>query len=457
MATISLPSNFLSRMETMLKEEYPAFLKSYDAENHLGLRVNTLKLSKEEFLALSPFTLEPISWCDSGFYYKADERPGKHPFHEAGFYYLQEPSAMAAAEILDPLPGETVLDLCAAPGGKSTHIAAKMQDTGLLVSNEIHPRRAQILAQNIERCGISHTVVLNESPQSLSKKFPEFFDRILTDAPCSGEGMFRKNPEAILEWSAEQVQVCAARQQDILEEAHRMLKPGGTLVYSTCTFAPAENENVIDTFIKKHPEYSIESAHICPQFSPGNPAFIHSSSPELEKTCRLWPHKLAGEGHFIAKLKKGGAASRKKSNDLSQAPETALKDYRQFMDESLTIQPKGRLILFGSELYAVPTLCPDLDGIRVMRAGLHLGTCKKNRFEPSHALALWLKPSQVQRQKTLISSEEIYDYWKGKSLPAASPKGWTLVTIDGYSFGWGKVSNDMLKNHYPKGKRLVDR
>jgi NOL1/NOP2/sun family putative RNA methylase len=240
-----LPQLFLDRMKQMLEEEYPAFLNSYEDARYQALRINPSKTDTDRFTEETSFHLQPVPWEANGFYYEKEDQPGKHPYHEAGVYYIQEPSAMAPAAYLDAQPGEKVLDLCAAPGGKSTQIAAAMQGKGLLVSNEIHPARAKILSENIERMGIRNAMVTNESPQALASVFTEYFDRIMVDAPCSGEGMFRKNEQACDEWSPENVKTCAARQQEILSCAASMLRPGGRIVYSTCTFAPEENEGTI--------------------------------------------------------------------------------------------------------------------------------------------------------------------------------------------------------------------
>lgn len=302
--TPQLPSAFTQRMQSLLPHDFEAFLDSYRGEAFHGLRVNTLKVALESFRQISPFPLDPISWCPQGFRYPDGVRPGKHPYHACGLYYLQEPSAMSPAEALGAQPGERILDLCAAPGGKSTQLAAALRGEGLLIANEIHPQRARILAENLERCAVRNAVVTNETPERLQERFPQFFDRILVDAPCSGEGMFRKLPEAISDWSEEKVAECHRMQIDILDAAARMLKPGGTLVYSTCTFAPLENEQSITSFLARHPEFSLIAFphHEC--FAPGHPEWADPSLADLQMTARLWPHKLEGEGHFLAKLKK---------------------------------------------------------------------------------------------------------------------------------------------------------
>lgn len=448
--TAELPEKFLERMERMLGAEYPAFLASYEEERAQGLRVNTLKLSREEFLALSPFSLSPVEWCDTGFYYASKERPGKHPYHEAGLYYIQEPSAMAVTELLMPQPGERVLDLCAAPGGKTSHIAAKLQGSGFLLSNEIHPQRARILSQNVERMGIGNAVVTNETPARLAARFPGFFDRIVVDAPCSGEGMFRKDENARAEWSPEQVALCAERQLEILDEADRLLRPGGIMVYSTCTFAPEENEGTLESFLAAHREY-----HMVERQVPAG--FVRAGLPGA---YRLFPHRLRGEGHFAAVLQKGsGGTGTGLPPARALADKRALADYESFKGE-LGLQLEGEnYLLFGEQLYLVPREMTDMQGLRVVRPGLHLGTMKKNRFEPSHGLALFLQEGQVSSCISLsVESGTARAWLRGESLrlsdlSAALLNGWSLVTLGRFPLGWGKVSNGVLKNHYPKGLR----
>ena len=268
-----LPKEFQNRMKQMLGEEYEAFLEGYDKPRFHALRRNPLKIEKEDFLKKIPYYLKPVPWTEHGYYYENEDQPGKHPFHEAGIYYIQEPSAMSVVEYLEVKPGEQVLDLCAAPGGKTTQIAGFMNGQGLLVCNEIHPQRAKILSENIERLGVKNALVMNETPQRLSAVFPRFFDKILVDAPCSGEGMFRKNEEALLEWSPKNVQMCADRQDEILEEVAKMLRPGGRICYSTCTFAPAENEDCMARFLQKHPEFHLVDVEKKGNMSSGNPEY----------------------------------------------------------------------------------------------------------------------------------------------------------------------------------------
>lgn len=455
-----LPQAFLDRMEQMLGEEYPAFLKSYEKERYHALRLNPLKAERDAFVAKAPFTLRPVTWESNGFYYDPFDAPGKHPYHAAGVYYIQEPSAMAPAAYLDAQPGEKILDLCAAPGGKSTQIAAAMRGEGLLISNEIHPARAKILSENIERMGIRNAMVMNESPQSLAKVFEAYFDRIMVDAPCSGEGMFRKNADACDEWSTENVALCAERQVEILECAASMLRPGGRMVYSTCTFAPEENEGTISRFLAAHPEFTIMDVPHYGQMSSGVAAWTDDPQPGLAHTIRLFPHHVDGEGHYLAVLRKEGRVSDNYEGYCAKGlekgvPERDAKEYLDFVRESLRVKPVGKLIRFGEQLYLAPEEMPAVKGLKVLRPGLHLGTMKKNRFEPSHALALALGPEDVFHSYDMAGdSTEVRMYLNGQTVSADGEKGWYLMTVDGYSIGWGKLAGGMIKNHYPKGLRI---
>ena len=629
---IVLPEGFLTRMKNLLEDnEYEAFLSSYGQERLFSLRVNTLKTDREFFLKLVSKEqasdapgLVSVPWEQDGFYYSEKWRPGRLPWHEAGMYYIQEASAMAPAVLCGAQPGERILDLCAAPGGKSTKLAASLRGRGLLVANEIHPDRARALSANIERLGVRNAVVTNETPQRLASRFPVFFDRIVVDAPCSGEGMFRKEEEALLNWSMENVYRCAARQEEILEEAASMLRPGGTLIYSTCTFAPEENEAVIFHFLADHPEFDVEIISDLPGvdmekwgFESGRgdwivrgPAGSLSESSDTgneqrfgagwkperfvplaeagalaffdipEGTVRLWPHRLRGEGHFAAVLKKKsskpfsndssapfsdgksadsaenaaaektagasaekhvktgrkrpgkkeknsgsfGRGSENRSGNTSAKRSEALKLWKEFCRDNLILQdsqetdgaPWGTgvsrfcreesLILFGDALWALPDHLSgsDLDGLKVLRPGLHLGNVVRGRFEPAHALAMALRREEALRSISLPgTSPQAYAWFRGESLQTGetadlcdgsksaetnsagisrnengiednnvsaafidnSPlgvscsenvknfKGWCLVTIDGCAAGWGKAGGNVIKNHYPKGLR----
>ncbi|SHJ34666.1 NOL1/NOP2/sun family putative RNA methylase [Geosporobacter subterraneus DSM 17957] len=442
-------------MKALMGQEYEALAKSYEEKRTQGLRINTLKIDVNSFLRINPFHLESVPWCPEGFYYEEGDRPGKHPYHEAGLYYIQEPSAMAVGTILDPKPGDRVLDLCAAPGGKSTHIAAMLQGKGLLVSNEIHPVRAKILSQNVERMGIRNCIVTNEEPQHLAQRFIAYFDKILVDAPCSGEGMFRKDPDACQEWSMENVAACAVRQIEILSFAAKMLRPQGQLVYSTCTFSPDENERVIEQFLREHKELSLVKVKAYEGFESGRVEWTAEGSQSLKKALRLWPHRLRGEGHFLAVLEKhDGELPKKNKGKVKSLDKNSMQDYFDFGKNYLQQVPEGTFIQFGENLYDLPELEVSLEQLRVLRPGWHLGTLKKNRFEPSHALALSLNASEARQIISLpAESKEMNAYLKGETIEANGMDGWNLVCVEGYSIGWGKLVKSILKNHYPKGLR----
>ena len=454
-----LPVDFCDRMKKMLGDEYEAFIASYEKPKFQSLRLNPLKGDSQDFFEKNPFNLKKVPWTINGYYYSEEDFPGKHPYHEAGVYYIQEPSAMAPAEYLEAKPGERILDLCAAPGGKSTQIACSMQGKGLIVCNEIHPARAKILSENVERMGVRNAIVTNETPQRLADHFEEYFDRILVDAPCSGEGMFRKNEEACTEWSLLNVELCAARQDEILDCAASMLRPGGRLVYSTCTFAPSENEGSISRFLKRHEDFKIVPVEKKDGMTGGVSAWTVDAAEGIEDTIRLWPHRLDGEGHYLAVLQKDGVLSDSYQgycrNGLQKGiNEKECGDFFAFAKETLKIGLTGELLKFGDQLYLMPENMPSIQKLKVLRPGLHLGTMKKNRFEPSHALALALRGEEVIHSCDLDSEgKEIRAYLNGQTLNVEGEKGWYLVTVDGYSTGWGKLAGGILKNHYPKGLR----
>ena len=427
-----LPQDFLDRMQHQLGAEFPEYLQSLERPRAVALRFNPLKGEIPQL----PFVRENVPWEPMGHYYDPDARPGLHPYHEAGVYYLQEASAMSAVALLDPKPGEKVCDLCAAPGGKTTQIAGRMQGEGFLLCNEINPKRAKILGRNIERMGVANALVTNEHPARLARHFAGYFDRVLIDAPCSGEGMFRKEEAAVTDWSPETVQMCAARQKEILHSGAELLKPGGRLVYSTCTFAPEENEMTVAAFLESHPEFTLEETE-APWFTPAG-----------KGQFRLWPHKLLGEGHFAAVLRKcGGEEGEPPELKGGKLPRT----WQTFAKELGIALPAGKTLLFGSSLYLAPEEMPDIRGIKVIRPGLELGEEKKDRFEPAHALALWLKTAE-NRIDLPAEGDAVKRYMHGDVIECHL-RGWCLVTVDGYSLGWGKADGKVLKNHYPKGLR----
>lgn len=441
MAEFELPEDFADRMKKMLGDEYDAFLSAFTkGEMWSGMRINTLKKDAKQAILRKTGGFDQVDWCEDGCYTNKDILNGKHPYHSAGLIYFQEPSAMAAVSALKIEKGSKVLDLCAAPGGKSTQAAAALAGTGLLVANEIIPSRAKILSENIERMGIKNAVVINESPEKLLGKYPEEFDYIILDAPCSGEGMFRKEPQAVTEWSLAHSETCAVRQKHIADCAVGMLKKGGRMVYSTCTFAPCENEDVAEYITKTYPEMKLISAEI---------KGTSNGFDENKLTKRIFPHKARGEGHFIAVFEKAGESE--KENIAAKTSKNP-PEYEEFCKKFLRNTPQGEILKFGDRLYLMPTEF-DIDKIKVLRAGLELGEIRKGRFIPSHALALALdKEDFLYTVNFDADSDEIKRYMHGETL-SGDVDGWCVILADGYTLGWAKGSGGVLKNHYPKHLR----
>jgi NOL1/NOP2/fmu family ribosome biogenesis protein len=366
---------------------------------------------------------------------------------------------MLATTVLDPQPGERVLDLSAAPGGKATHIAARMRNQGLLVANEIHTGRAWELAENLERWGARNVTITNETPAHLSAVFPGFFDRVLVDAPCSGEGMFRKSETARREWAPGLVQSCALRQSVILSEAARMVQPGGLLVYSTCTFNPEENEGRVGRFLEQHPEFELQPAPEIPGASSGHPEWLETGSrrAELTQSVRLWPHLSQGEGHYMARLrrKNGIVEFPPHPARLPRLPAEIQRLWRAFADKSLVFEPDTqRLALYGTYIYQIPAGLPELGRLKVIHPGWWLGTLKTKRCEPAQALAMALTPGEA-RQAVRLEPGAAVDYLRGHSLALPGEEGWVMVTIDGFPLGWGKRVKGVVKNDYPRGLRWL--
>jgi 16S rRNA C967 or C1407 C5-methylase (RsmB/RsmF family)/NOL1/NOP2/fmu family ribosome biogenesis protein len=497
-APLTLPAGFSERMHRLLGDEAAALEASLRLPPTSGLRVNTLKLSPLEFRELSPWPLAPVPWCPAGFVVDvapdaaagpppaAARRPGLHPFHVAGLYYLQDPSAMAVAQALAPRPGERVLDLAAAPGGKSTHLAALLGDDGLLVANDVHGGRARELSRNLERWGARRVLVTSSPVEELADRWPGLFDAVLLDAPCSGEGMFRKTPEAIEQWSEELVARCAARQHDLLPQAARLVRPGGRLAYSTCTLGPAENEQVVARFLANEPRWRLVDPGLA-AVDKGRPDWAGTSRrrEELSAAVRLWPHRSVGEGHFIALLqldgddssaergtgggcdrsaRGGGVApgghptrrARASERGAGVGRQQALELWRGFVESELSLDPlPGFAIRPRSDgLYALPDGAPATEGLRVLRPGLWLGVVQRDRFMPSHALALALDAREVLRSLDLGPDDPgLHEYLLGAELDSPGHDGWVLVTVVGRPIGWGRRARNVVKNHYPKGLR----
>jgi len=466
----SLPKAFLREMEDLLGYEYQAFLDSYRDEKTSAIRVNTLKLPIESFKDLGLFNIDferdKISWAEEGYYLSGDVNPGKNPLHDAGAYYIQEPSAMSVVGQTHVFEEDRVLDLCAAPGGKSTYILSRLNHKGLLVSNEINPSRIRALGENLERFGAVNSIITNSDSSNLLTFFKGFFDKIFIDAPCSGQGMFRKDDFAIEDWSQDKVDECVAIQRQLIRDAYQMLRAGGMIIYSTCTFTRQENEAIIEDFLGDYPDAN------------------------LLDMDRIWPHRDRGEGHFCARItkkadkqgdqeaqdsdllafdkdsyrdssresakkskkkQKSKAKSNRKNQEYLGLYEDFATDYlidgglRDVLDSELTVKE--------DRLYYQP-LDYDLRGLKVLRSGLFVGEFKKNRFEPAHSLAMALKPSDVKNTIDFANdSNEIRAYLRGESIETGQSRGWVLVSVEGVSLGWGKESNGILKNKYPKGLR----
>ena len=423
---INLPAQFISRIKSQLGAESDSFFNSFNLPAEKGIRVNTLKISAEQFKKISPFPLENIPWEKNGFYASADSL-GKTVYHAAGLYYVQEPSAMSAAPKLDAKGGERVLDLCSAPGGKGTQLAQNMCGEGIIYLNEINFSRAKILSFNVERMGVKNAVVTCASPEKLAEEFENYFDKILVDAPCSGEGMFKKEKEAIPEWSVENVKACARRQSEILDCAYKMLAGGGRIVYSTCTFAPEEDEEQIENLLKKYPLKLIESK-------------------------KLYPHKVRGEGHFYAVMQKR-EGERCEMRELAPCvkDKKLLSLYKAWEAENLKISFEN-LHLSGQTLYSLPEGMPETKA-QTLRAGVRLGEFLQGRFEPSHSLAMCLKCTEANCVE--VDEKTALNYLRGLTFESdANIKGWKVVIYQGYPLGWCKVSNGTAKNKLPKGVRI---
>ncbi len=452
---MNLPEKFSERMKNMLGGEYGAFIDALEnAPVYSGIRINTLKDGAKEAVQSVTGRLREIPWCNDGFYADKSAISGNHPFHCAGLFYFQEPSAMCAAEGLPVTPGDRVLDLCAAPGGKSTQAGAKLKGEGLLVSNEIVKKRAEILSENIERMGLKNVIVTNEAPQRLAAKYPLFFDKIIVDAPCSGEGMFRKEPQAVTEWSVEHTVSCGVRQRHILDCAVKMLAPGGMIIYSTCTFAPEENEKIAAYMIDTHGMELVPVPQL-DMLDSGRTEWSESEH-DMTYTRRIFPHHHDGEGHFAALFKKSGVKENTYIKPKNAADSGDVKLWREFEKKFLNTSLDGDFVSFGERLYLKPHGI-DIDKIKVLRCGLLLGECKKNRFEPSHALALALTKHDFKNTEDFeFFDERITAYLTGNVIPS-DKSGWCAVCVNGYPLGWGKASGGMLKNHYPKGLRLMNK
>lgn len=447
---MALPSEFITKYQNLLGDEAPAFFASFDEKSYSGFRVNPAhELPNDVDVS------DPVPYSKWGYYGKVN---GKSLDHQSGAVYSQEPSAMFVGEVAAPRPGSRVLDLCASPGGKSTHLASFMQGEGLLVSNEIMSKRAKVLAENTERFGIRNALVLNEDPASIAKAFPAYFDQILVDAPCSGEGMFRKDPDAINYWTPDYPVACAKRQREILTEAVKALKSGGELIYSTCTFAPEEDEQIIAWLLETYPDFEVLPIEKSAGIVDGKPEWANDD-PKLKLTARLFPHKMKGEGHFVAKLRLKNAIeqpnkARPQASNLSREQSLLLDDFVA-ANLNFTIDSKN-CIAFGDQVYLMPEGTIPLRHLKVVRPGLHLGTLKKNRFEPSYALALALNQGEFKHTAT-ISIDDWRQVVHGEVITLDDlpiKKGWIQLFCQHQPVAFGKVVGKTVKNFFPKGLRF---
>lgn len=505
---VNLPEEFEIKMKKLLGAGYEEFLASYDRPRNFGLRVNVDKISPEEFEKIAPFHLTKIPWTENGYYYEEQDMPARHPFYYAGMYYLQEPSAMTPASRLVSKPGDRVLDLCAAPGGKATELGAHLHGKGVLVANDISASRAKALLKNIEVFGIRNSFVVNEVPAKLAENFPEFFDKILVDAPCSGEGMFRKDPAVAKVWDGNKPFECAKQQKEIITRAAQMLAPGGNMLYSTCTFSPEENEQVIQFLLDSRDDMEIREIQPYEGFAPGRPEVAYEGwdgectdpvrrkmgTPDLKKCVRIWPHKMAGEGHFLALLHKkapGEEVAKEQNCEkvlASTAEHSAISDIKGigkpetkaltefFADVSMEMNWKQVEVRKG-QVYLVPEALGARKGLVFLRNGLYLGEIRKDRFEPSQSFAMALKKEEYTAVVDLDYSDvRVEKYLRGetlevddivehnlqeaekmsdtKSMKKRLEKGWQLVCVNGYPLGWGKLVNGTLKNKYHAGWRM---
>lgn len=451
---ITLPTTFTDKMKRLLNDDYEQYIKSFNSKNYVGLRANTLKISPEDLKNKLPFELENVPWCPSGFYYDENIRPAKHPYYYAGLYYIQEPSAMSTGATIEINEGDRILDLCAAPGGKSTQVAAKLNGKGLLVSNDISTGRCKALLKNIELAGLSNAIVTNESPERLAERFPAYFNKIIVDAPCSGEGMFRKDSEAVKSWAIHKVEMCRQLQENILKSAATLVCDGGIIAYSTCTFDPLEDEGSINNFLKNNPDFELLEADKYDLFDKGNPQWINGGLQELTKCARLWPHKIKGEGHFLALLRRKCGNPFQDVEKIPQIKEKHLADFFAFQKEFTNLNYQENFEIHNSGLIAIPNGI-NLKGLRVVRSGLYLGELKTKRFEPSQAFAMSMKKENAKNTIDFsIKDENVLRYLKGESFEAIGNDGWNLVCVDSFPLGWGKIQKNRLKNKYLAGWKM---
>lgn len=456
---MELPISFVENMRKILGPELDAYLESYEKPRFMGLRVNRSKISVEEFERIQPFrSLRKVPWIENGYYYTEEDAPTKHPYYYAGLYYIQEPSAMTPAGVLPVEAGDRVLDLCAAPGGKATELAAKLHHTGLLVANDASASRTKALLKNLEVFGMPNILITSEMGDRLDRYFHEFFDKILIDAPCSGEGMFRKQPHMIPAWEKQGPEVFSRMQREILRQAAELLKPGGVMLYSTCTFSELENEGSVDHFLKEYPDFHLADIPWQEGFCPGQPDLVGSAFP-LEKCVRLFPHKIDGEGHFLALLEREGVRTGNGPEGKRPVPKLPA-ELLKFLEDVRMPMDRSRIQIKDTKVFWMPEGIGRCPGLRFLRSGLYVGELLKKRFEPSQAFAMVLKRDEYASVIDLPASDErILRYLKGETIEVGEEEstrdgGWQLVCVDGYPLGWGKLIRGTLRNKYFAGWRM---
>ncbi len=448
----ALPEKFAERMKLLLGDEYDNYIASLDEKPVRAFRVNTDKISVEDFLKINPFDTEKIPYVDNGFYFE-DEKIGNHPYHHAGMIYVQEPGAMMPAECVEIDPDWCVLDMCAAPGGKSTQLKNKLGEKGVLVSNEIIPSRCKILTGNIERLGLKNVVTTCTDTKKLAQNFPEVFDLIMVDAPCSGEGMFRKEQIAVDEWSEENVKNCADRQREILENAVKCLKNGGYIVYATCTFSLDENEKIIDWFLKNHPDFEIVRVPEAVEKSTCDGIKFEGCECEnIRFARRFYPHKNKGEGQFAAVLHNTNSPF----NYPAQRAKNKVKIDKviyDFLDDTLGCYDSEKVILNkGTPVYFDPDF--EVGRATVFSMGINIGEVRKNYIQPHHQFFMGMGKDFKRKIELSPESDELKRYLHGEEFETDCPNGWAVVTVDGCALGGAKAVNGRAKNHYPKGLRM---
>lgn len=438
------PEKFLDKLKSYLGEDLETFLDSYERKYRKSIRINRLKISVDDFMKISPFKLEKIPWTSDGFYIEDDVNPSKHPYYFAGLYYIQEASAMSPVAYMDVASDDHILDLCSAPGGKTVQIASDDKD-GLIIANDISNGRLKAVVKNVELYGIKNCVVINEDIDRIISNLSNMFDKVLVDAPCSGEGMFKKDPNAIKAWETHGVSVCVEKQEKILENIDSLIASQGEIMYSTCTFSAEENESQIEKLISKD---NVSLSRIDSIFSGG----VSGNEEIDDSVARVWPHKVEGEGHFFAKVMVENDISKFAKRKENLPPEAFL----EFVKENMNECPKGNYIVIKDKLYLCQYDLEFLKGLRVIRSGWYLGELKRGRFVPSQALAMGLIKSDVKRSINLSSdSIEVIKYLKGESLRVLSEKGYNLILVDSFPIGWAKSDGKILKNSYPSSWRML--